>query len=74
MLELVEGSFSEGLIGETPVNYSQNFYPRYPGHDPVFCLSYADKNLCVLQFGVTYAVPVFRHWGEMERPLTQCNW
>jgi hypothetical protein len=73
ILEVVEGSRSYGYVGDVRVNFSQNFYPRYADHDPVFCMSFADKNRCVVQLGQTYMAPVLRHWGE-DNAGTECNW
>lgn len=72
-LSYVSGSVSYGLYNGELIRYSQRFYDRYPGHSPVFCLEYREFTKCVLQIGVTYVLPVMRHYGTGNKPIP-CDW
>lgn len=71
LLDYVTGSIAYDTFRGEPCTYSQRFYGRYPGHAPVYCVEIRGLTRCVVQLGMTYALPVMRHYGYDQIP---CQW
>ena len=53
---------------------SKMFYNRYPGHDPLECITMGLRHVCGVRFGETFALPVFHHFGTDAGFPQTCNW
>jgi hypothetical protein len=56
------------------VLYTQRYYDRYPGHSPLYCMTWNNTDKCGIFIGGsrgTFAAPVLVHYGNNGAP---CNW
>jgi hypothetical protein len=73
-LEVVTGSERYFDVGGAVLKKTDRFFGRYPGHSPIGCLELENASVCGLQFGSTFAIPVFNHYGTGEDAPVNCNW
>lgn len=73
-LEVVTGTGVLYNVSGVIVRKTERFFERYPGHSAVQCLEFSDAHICGLQFGATFAIPIFHHYGTGKGIPENCNW
>lgn len=73
-LEVVTGSERFYNVSGLIFKKTERFFGRYPGHSPMECLEVSNASICGLQFGSTFGVPIFNHYGTGEDYPEDCNW
>lgn len=68
------GSVTYYNISGIIVKKTERFFDRYPGHSAVQCLEFSDDHVCGIQFGSTFGIPIFHHYGTFEGYPNNCNW